>query len=103
MGSSTAWGRISSGAHHTCAIQAGELWCWGYNFYGSLGLGDEVDRDAPAHVGSAATWATVDAGGDHTCAVRTNGDLWCWGSNAYGQLGMGDEVDRSAPAQVALG
>jgi alpha-tubulin suppressor-like RCC1 family protein len=32
------------------------LWCWGYNAYGQLGLGDKRKRSTPTQVGDSADW-----------------------------------------------
>ncbi|CAE6076356.1 unnamed protein product [Arabidopsis arenosa] len=42
---------ISCGARHTAVIaDEGKVFCWGWNKYGQLGLGDVIDRNAPAEV-----------------------------------------------------
>ena len=93
----------------------GSLWCWGYNSSGSgassqtsgqLGVGDTLDRAAPARVGMDIDWQSVSAGVAHTCALKTTGTLWCWGESSYwGRLGldMADPgTDVLTPAQVTF-
>ncbi|XP_061336383.1 ultraviolet-B receptor UVR8-like isoform X1 [Gastrolobium bilobum] len=42
---------ISCGARHTALItENGKVFCWGWNKYGQLGLGDVVDRNIPSEV-----------------------------------------------------
>ncbi|KAF7831034.1 ultraviolet-B receptor UVR8 isoform X1 [Senna tora] len=42
---------ISSGARHTAVItEDGKVFCWGWNKYGQLGLGDVIDRNIPSQV-----------------------------------------------------
>jgi alpha-tubulin suppressor-like RCC1 family protein len=45
------WGLVTVGDHHTCATRTGhELWCWGENFHGELGLGGRADQHRPQQV-----------------------------------------------------
>ncbi|XP_061343528.1 ultraviolet-B receptor UVR8-like isoform X2 [Gastrolobium bilobum] len=42
---------ISCGARHTALItEGGKVFCWGWNKYGQLGLGDVIDRNIPSEV-----------------------------------------------------
>ncbi|KAJ1400970.1 Regulator of chromosome condensation, RCC1 [Sesbania bispinosa] len=42
---------ISCGARHTALItEGGKVFCWGWNKYGQLGLGDVIDRKIPSEV-----------------------------------------------------
>ncbi|CAN8279462.1 unnamed protein product [Cochlearia groenlandica] len=42
---------ISCGARHTAVISdEGRVFCWGWNKYGQLGVGDVIDRNAPSEV-----------------------------------------------------
>jgi alpha-tubulin suppressor-like RCC1 family protein len=98
--------RFATGANHTCAqTPDGELWCWGDNRYGQLGLGDRGNRLSPTKLpGSNDASAKVFAGGGHSCAIHADGSFWCWGDNRSGQLGLGDKESRLAPTRVeALG
>jgi alpha-tubulin suppressor-like RCC1 family protein len=55
--------KITTGGHHTCALQSGWIKCVGDNSYGQLGVGDKVPRTYPQEVRSAAD-VFVDAGFD---------------------------------------
>ncbi|KAJ7964571.1 Ultraviolet-B receptor UVR8 [Quillaja saponaria] len=42
---------VSCGARHTAVItDDGKVFCWGWNKYGQLGLGDVIDRNIPSQV-----------------------------------------------------
>ena len=95
---------IGATQNSTCVIQVGgDLWCWGDNQYGQLGIGIfGAPVGAPTQESTTATdWRYLfDSSGNHTCAIKANGTLWCWGLNEDGQLGLGDTTDRSVPTQV---
>jgi alpha-tubulin suppressor-like RCC1 family protein len=99
----TGWGsgtgnRISA---HTLAINSsGELYAWGYNVNGQLGLGDTTDRNVPTKVGTATDWITVACGQLHSLAINSSGELYAWGYNEYKQLGLDDTTDRNTPTRV---
>ena len=94
------WATVTAGDQHTVALKTnGTLWACGYNYYGQLGLGDNIDRNVPERIGTL-TWTAVAAGCMYTVAIRNNGTLWTWGDNAHGQLGIGVTTDRDAPVQV---
>lgn len=99
------WRGVTGGLYHACAIEItapdpDELWCWGENDDGELGVAQFDGYLAPVQVGAATDWQTVAAGSSHTCAIDGGGFLWCWGDNNLGQLGDG-ESNRYEPTPVA--
>lgn len=75
-----AFEHVSSGARHTCAIGAGQLWCWGN--MNQVGIANV----AATKIGALTDWTTVSAGYDHTCAISASAGLHCWGENGIGQV-----------------
>ena len=102
MGDKSDWtGFDKAGDYGSGAINsAGELWTWGRNNRGQLGLGDTTDRSSPTQVGSLTDWAVVSSGQQEMAAIKKDGTLWTWGFNASGQLGLGDTTSYSSPVQV---
>jgi alpha-tubulin suppressor-like RCC1 family protein len=99
------WAYVTAGGEDTCGIRTdATLWCWGNNWEGQLGIGNELSQGRPRQVTTPTTsgWASVTTAGDHTCATRTGGTLWCWGSNSNGQLGLGDHSGHDRPRQVTI-
>ncbi|KAJ9540173.1 hypothetical protein OSB04_026679 [Centaurea solstitialis] len=41
---------VSCGARHSAVVTEGKVFCWGWNKYGQLGLGDVIDRNIPSQV-----------------------------------------------------
>ena len=95
---------VAAGRLHTAAItDSGELWTWGYNSDGQLGIGDTTDRHAPVKVSvHGQKIVAVAAGGYHTAAITDSGELWTWGYNSNGQLGIGGTTNRHAPVKVSV-
>jgi len=85
---------------HTCAVRDARAYCWGDNASGQLGVGDQIDRHAPARIGLDNDWLALTTGEGHTCGLRAPGVLYCWGDNHVGQLGVGDTEPRSRPERV---
>jgi alpha-tubulin suppressor-like RCC1 family protein len=90
---------IACGYFNAFAINSnGNLWSWGGNSYGQLGLGDTTRRSSPVQIGTSL-WSKI-AADFHTVAIQSNGTLWGWGRNNIGQLGLSDVTDRSSPVQI---
>ena len=77
-----------------------ELYSWGFNSSGQLGIDNTINRSSPVQVGSLTTWKTTCGGGDCSAAITATGGLYMWGQNSNGKLGLGDTADRSSPVQV---
>ncbi len=89
-----AWAQVVAGDSATCGIKMnGELFCWGANFFGQLGIdlaGADGQRPAPTRVSDGgATWTAISHRASHTCGIQTGGALYCWGSSTLGRLGVG--------------
>jgi alpha-tubulin suppressor-like RCC1 family protein len=81
-----------------------QLWTWGQNSLGQLGINDTTNRSTPVTTFAGGTnWKQVDGGRNHTAAIKTDGTLWTWGQNSYGTLGINNTTNRSTPVTTFLG
>ncbi|HLM87302.1 MAG TPA: hypothetical protein VK272_14065 [Solirubrobacteraceae bacterium] len=90
-----------TGGYGTCAlISSGAIDCWGYDAFGELGNGMEVEEAKIGPV-SGITNATQVAGGyENRCAVLKTEKVMCWGQNYNGQIGDGTLRPKLTPATV---
>ncbi len=99
---------VSLGSLYSCAIvdidSSTDLYCWGYNLDGQLGLGNQsLDEPTPQKVELDGNVTSVAQGFDHTCAVvNGSSDLYCWGNNFNGQLGLGNNQNTKSPKKVEV-
>ncbi|XP_076669410.1 regulator of chromosome condensation 1 isoform X3 [Andrena cerasifolii] len=97
------WKHISSGQHHTIALDnSGQVFVMGRKEYGRLGLGSNCsDAKELTAVPAVSSFKCVDvaAGSAQSFAVTESGDLYSWGMGTSGQLGTGEE-DVEEPALV---
>ena len=84
-----------------------ELWGWGYNAYGQLGLNVTGTRLTPVTTSAGgANWKQVAGATSSTAAIKTDGTLWVWGRNLNGFLGIdvaGDTNNRTTPVTTFAG
>jgi alpha-tubulin suppressor-like RCC1 family protein len=78
-----------------------QLFSWGGNGFGQLGLGNTTQYSSPKQVGALLDWSNISESiYEGVVATKTDGTLWSWGRNVYGQLGDGTTIDKSSPVQV---
>ncbi len=96
---------ISAGGSHSLALdQNGNVWVWGNNLEGQLGLG-------PGGPSSIATptklpWPTgviaISAGDTDSFALDQTGQVWAWGFNGTGELGDGTQTSHPTPTPASI-
>ena len=91
-----AWTNVTAGGAHTCGLSYSdygtsqqELYCWGSNANGQLGLPlSVVDAAAPTRVPfDTLGFQLIVAGNQFTCGIALGARAFCWGSNNSGELG----------------
>lgn len=79
----------------------GQLYGWGVNDQGQLGLGDLIPRSSPVAVLGGLKFARFYYGAGKTAyGLLTDGTPYAWGQNVQGQLGVGDNTARSSPVAI---
>ena len=112
LGSGRTAKQVSSGWAGDCVVlDDGSIKCWGYNYYGVVGVGDTAGRGcAPNQMGDALPAASlgssvgapvqVGMAGVYACALFRDTGVKCWGYNDNGNLGLGDTAGRGANAST---
>lgn len=100
---------ISAQGDTTCAATTtGQLYCWGYNTQGQLGINSTTPTHIPTLVQGALAGKSVAssvATYSARCALTTEGRAYCWGSNVLGLLGdesIGTGVNVLEPVEVKV-
>ncbi|XP_028401889.1 RCC1 and BTB domain-containing protein 1-like [Dendronephthya gigantea] len=95
---------IACGQSSSMAIDNnGELYSWGYNGNGQLGLGCNTNQPNPCRVtGLIGTFVTkIVCGYAHSLALSDTGNIYAWGANQNGQLGTGSKANLVTPSRIA--
>jgi alpha-tubulin suppressor-like RCC1 family protein len=99
--------QVTCGAMHTAAlIKGGQLYVWGSNSSGQLGLGPDpafsnVWVPRRCVVGNERKVKEIAAGFEHLLCVTTNAECYSWGKGTSGQLGTGRARDSFEPMLVS--
>lgn len=78
---------------------AGNVYSWGKNTAGQLGLGHKNTVYVPTKVEGLSNVQSIGAGNNHAMAIKEDGTLWTWGYSSE-QLGR-DKKNASIPVQVS--
>ncbi|MDE6108509.1 MAG: hypothetical protein K2F83_07585, partial [Oscillospiraceae bacterium] len=102
---------VAAGENHSLALDSmGQIWVWGDNHYGQLGLDLKYETVlAPEPIlsnetfnGQKVTFTAIAAGKNFSLAVDNFGRVWSWGDNSKDQLGRGNatQVEPEVPMVV---
>jgi tRNA A-37 threonylcarbamoyl transferase component Bud32 len=82
----------------------GEVYAWGYNYWGQIGNGCNDNQLKPIKVKGFNNERVVmiSCGVDHSMALTECGHVYSWGRNNCGQSGIGNTVDSNEPKFVAV-
>lgn len=102
--------RFSASATHQCAIEGTDLYCWGSNEHGQLGVSSTttsysaqprlITIPSSDTIGVNLAVSSVAVGRGFTCATTLDGQLYCWGRNDVAQLGGGVGPPRAVPGRL---
>ncbi|MEM9551162.1 MAG: Ig-like domain-containing protein [Pseudomonadota bacterium] len=94
---------VSAGLLHTTFLtEDGDVYAFGFNNRGPLGLGDEETRTEAVKIDALDDIDVVgiENGNSTSFAITATGQLYAWGTNSNGQLGLGDLEERLSPVLV---
>lgn len=92
---------LSAGREHALALYSnGDVYSWGSNTIGQLGLGDKVDRMLPVKIQGISNIKYIEAAYAHSMAITNSGNLYAWGEGRDGQLGIGVKETKRLPVLV---
>ncbi|KAJ8769146.1 hypothetical protein K2173_000921 [Erythroxylum novogranatense] len=95
--------QISGGWRHSMALtSSGKLYGWGWNKFGQVGVGDNIDHCSPVQVKLPLDQKVVQVscGWRHTLALTERQNVFSWGRGTNGQLGHGESKDRNVPTII---
>ena len=90
----------SCGYTHTIIIDIdNNVWAFGWNDFGQLGLGDKENRNIPNQILNIRA-KSISCGEHHTMIIDMDNNVWAFGNNKSGQLGLNDNENRNTPVQI---
>ena len=80
----------------------GQIWGWGYNYYGMLGNNSTTSKCTPVSIqGNKKTFCQISIGTHyHSSGIDYKGQAWGWGYNKYGQLGNNSIICTCTPVSI---
>ena len=94
---------VSGGGRHTVVIDLEKnVWTFGNNEYGQLGLGDNETKrrvSTPTKIPNLKA-KQVSVGECHTVIIDLENNVWTFGWNQWEQLGLGINGNRKKPTQI---
>ena len=77
-----------------CLSENGDLYSFGSNEFGQLGLGNNEGFNSPQKVETVQDIDFIECGEYHSICKTNSGEFYCWGRNNHGQLGIGNSDNQ---------
>lgn len=100
-------GQVAKGDAFTLAVKEGQVWAWGWGFYGQVPGAENASSQGyssstPVAIPGSEDAVMVAATGNTAFMLKGDGTVWAWGGNSDGLLvtGSTDAVVHSTPVQI---
>ena len=80
--------------------KSGEVYAWGNNNEGQLGIGNKEAQSTPVKVKELSNIEDIYIYYENTFAKNKFGEIYAWGYNGDGRLGIGNTENQSSPIKV---
>eukprot|EP01023_Acetabularia_acetabulum_P018212 TRINITY_DN191_c1_g1_i2.p1 TRINITY_DN191_c1_g1~~TRINITY_DN191_c1_g1_i2.p1 ORF type:complete len:337 (+),score=52.93 TRINITY_DN191_c1_g1_i2:279-1289(+) len=97
------WVLTAAGWRNSSAVDTtGQLFVWGWNKFGQLGLGNYTDYHYPQKVQTLCGKEVrlLSCGWRHTMVVTRDDEFYVWGRGSYGRLGLEEDTDKLWPSKL---
>lgn len=96
--------KIAAGADFSVLLlERGDVYVWGSNSDGQLGLGNDVhETGTPTHLAVADKIVNIECGYYHTAMVSSSHKLYTFGETEFGKLGTRSSENNLLPCEVIL-
>jgi len=95
--------RVAAGGLHSMAISEKQLWVWGSNTTGQIGIGDDIMSVLePVQISGSIYSIAASRSNGFSLAINRRGNLYAWGDNEFGQLGNGTSLDQPIPIEISI-
>lgn len=92
---------VKAGLGHCIALSnTGNVYTWGRNGVGQLGIGNKDDKHVPVKV-DISDVKYINAGVYQSYAIKNDGTVWAWGSGANYQLGISNTGTNQKPVHIS--
>ncbi|NXA64016.1 RPGR regulator, partial [Mohoua ochrocephala] len=97
--------QLSAGSYTSAAVtEDGQLFVWGDNSEGQIGLADEASVSIPCKVDIGKPISSVSCGYYHSALITGDGELYTFGEPANGKLGLlPEQLKNNRVPQPVLG
>ncbi|XP_054155257.1 RCC1 and BTB domain-containing protein 1-like [Oppia nitens] len=94
---------VSCGSAHSLALtESGQVYGWGNNAFGQLGIGNNLHRNEPVKVDlKSISIKDMVCGLYHSLLLSITGDIYAFGFNDCGQLGTGNTESVNVAVKVS--
>jgi alpha-tubulin suppressor-like RCC1 family protein len=96
---------LATSRTHSLVVRNGQVWSFGWNREGQLGLGykDTLFHPLLRQIPGLSRIVAVATGREFSVALDSSGDVWTWGSNFQGTLGNGTDDPNEVVPNVSSG
>ena len=85
-----------------CVCFEGNIWSFGENHYGQLGVGNNNNSMKPVRIEGIPSVSSISCGGEHLLFITASDQhLWSVGRGDYGQLCLENQINYSTPKQTS--
>lgn len=78
----------------------GNIWSWGSNRYGQLGIGSRTTPTEPTKAIVSNVEKILKYSSSSALVKDTSGNYWGWGQNSYGLVGIGSTTVTTSPTKI---